>query len=126
MSRNVPQGSILNPLMYSIYANDLPLQVNHCQIHMYADDVQLYMGCSASDAPNRIRLINVSNIGFVIAAKSLGVTLNGELNWPDHIKWTVETLLRCFEISGCHSTLHQLILECYWLKHIVTKRPNIA
>ena len=25
---------------------------------MYADDVQLYMGCSASDAPNCIGLIN--------------------------------------------------------------------
>ena len=51
MPKAVPQGSILAPLLYSIYANDLPLQVKHCKIHMYTDDVQLYMDCSASDAP---------------------------------------------------------------------------
>ena len=50
MPKVVPQGSILGPLLCSINANDLPLQVKHCQIHMYSDDEQLYMGCSSSDA----------------------------------------------------------------------------
>ena len=30
--------------------------------------------------------VNGSNIGFVRIAKSLGVTLNRELNWSDHVK----------------------------------------
>ena len=38
MRTGVPQGSILGPLLHSIYANNLPLQVKYCQIHMYADD----------------------------------------------------------------------------------------
>lgn len=41
--RGVPQGSILGPLLFSIYANDLPEQLLHCNIRMYADDVQLYI-----------------------------------------------------------------------------------
>lgn len=55
----VPQGSVLGPLLFTMFINDLPSILKHCQIHMFADDVQLYL-CSDSLNLNEIaRLVNL-------------------------------------------------------------------
>ena len=45
MTRGVPQGSILGPLHFMIFINDLPSAVNSSTIMMYGDDTTLYHSC---------------------------------------------------------------------------------
>ena len=38
----VPQGSILGPLLFSIYVNDLPHAIVSSDINMFADDTEFH------------------------------------------------------------------------------------
>ena len=41
VSKGVPQGSILGPILYTIYTSSLPSLVKNCNVQMYADDTKV-------------------------------------------------------------------------------------
>ena len=41
VSSGVPQGSVIEPLLFLVYVNDIPEHVG-CRISMFADDTKIY------------------------------------------------------------------------------------
>ena len=71
ITSGIPQGSILGPLLFSLYINDLPRCLEHCSIDMYADDTLIYCGDKNTELiENRLNL-DVRNMTKWLQANKL-------------------------------------------------------
>lgn len=84
LDRGVPQGSILGPILFSIYSGDVIKSIRHCRYHIYADDIQIYLSFKPHELEESLRLINNDLERIFNWSKSNALVLN-----PNKTKYIV-------------------------------------
>lgn len=59
VASGVPQGSVLGPIVFSLFINDIPDVLKATQCYLYADDVQLLASRNCNDVQNLIYDLNL-------------------------------------------------------------------
>ncbi|CAB0029559.1 unnamed protein product [Trichogramma brassicae] len=72
----VPQGSVLGPLLYALYANGAPRSLVHCRHHVYADDTTIYLHGPFTRAQELVRMVSEDLGRFAAWARTSHLAIN--------------------------------------------------
>lgn len=75
-TKGVPQGSILGPLLFSLFINDLPSCLKFTVCHLFADDVQLLHSLPVTKISQCVSELNSDLDNIVLWATSNKLLLN--------------------------------------------------
>ena len=58
IKQGVPQGSVLGPVLFLLFVNDIPLHLSHSSIDIFSDDTILSANMHWTDIPSMVQDIN--------------------------------------------------------------------
>lgn len=72
----VPQGSVLGPLLFSLFVNDIATSLKYSKHLIFADDTQIYLNCYPSQIHQALALAALDATAIADYAATNGLTLN--------------------------------------------------
>jgi len=105
VTKGIPQGSVLGPVLFTIYINDIASALENCNAHLYADDTVL--SCSADTVQLAVENLQLSFTALQNALVDFKVVLNASKT-----KFMLFSRARGIDFSSLHqSTLNGCYIE---------------
>lgn len=76
VEHGVPQGSILGPLLFMLYINNICESLKHCKIHLFADDAVLYFSGNNLEDINKCINDDLKNVANWLQDNALKLNLD--------------------------------------------------
>ncbi|KAJ4431073.1 hypothetical protein ANN_19666 [Periplaneta americana] len=102
----IQQGSVLGPLLFMIYINDVTNMIKHCRYHMYADDLQIYLHFHPDETNDSVNKINEDLNSISLWAHKFVLRLNPEKSQAivmghNHLRSTLDNSLHPTDHAAC-------------------------
>lgn len=94
-SKGVPQGSVLGPLLFTLYINDLPSTVKHSKCHLFADDVQLQITVPNKNPDESIKHLNCDLAAIKVWAQKYDLNINPGKSQAIMITRSIQKQMQC-------------------------------